>query len=279
MTASPTFRIAGVMGWPVGHSRSPRLHGHWLARYGIQGAYIPMPVRPETLGDALRALPILGFAGCNLTVPLKEIALGYLDEVDDEARRIGSVNTVIVRTDGSLYGRTSDGFGFIENLKDRVPEWQPSAGPVTLFGAGGSARSIAAALTAAGETEIRIVNRTLDRAEALARDLGAGLVPYAWDDRQTAIQGAHLLVNTTTQGMVGHSPLDIVLRDLQPDAIVADIVYTPLETPLLLAARLAGYRPADGLGMLLHQARPGFEAWFGVAPEVDERLRQAVLAP
>ena len=278
MTAGAVFRVAGVMGWPVGHSRSPRLHGHWLARYGIQGAYIPMPVRPETLEQALRALPILGFAGCNLTVPLKELALGYLDELDAEAKRIGSVNTVIVRADGSLYGRSSDGFGFIENLKDRVPGWQPGAGPVTLFGAGGSARAIAAALTSAGETEIRIVNRTLDRAEVLARDLGSGLVPYAWNDRQAALQGAHLLVNTTTQGMVGQSPLDIVLRDLLPNAIVADIVYTPLETPLLLAARLADYRPADGVGMLLHQARPGFEAWFGVAPEVDDRLRQAVLA-
>jgi shikimate dehydrogenase len=280
MSAAPQpFRLAGVMGWPVGHSRSPRLHGYWLARYGIRGAYVPLPVKPENLEQALRALPVLGFAGCNLTVPLKERALAILDAVDPEARRIGSVNTVIVREDGSLFGITTDGFGFIENLRDRAPQWRPGAGPVAILGAGGSARAIAAALDRAGETEIRIVNRTLDRARTLVAELGDPLVAYSWDKRQEALRSCHLLVNTTTQGMVGEPPLDIAPTGLAAGAIVSDIVYVPLETPLLAAARAAGYHPVDGIGMLLHQARPGFEAWFGVAPEVDGALRDMVLAP
>lgn len=280
MSAAPQpFRLAGVMGWPVGHSRSPRLHGYWLARYGIRGAYVPLPVKPENLEQALRALPVLGFAGCNLTVPLKERALAILDEVDPEARRIGSVNTVIIRDDGSLFGLSTDGFGFIENLRDRAPQWRPGAGPVAILGAGGSARAVAAALHRASETEIRIINRTLDRARTLAAELGGPLTPYGWDQRQEAIRGCHLLVNTTTQGMVGEPPLDVAPLGLADGAIVSDIVYVPLETPLLAAARAAGYHPVDGIGMLLHQARPGFEAWFGVAPEVDEALRAVVLSP
>jgi shikimate dehydrogenase len=280
MTAAPPpFRLAGVMGWPVAHSRSPRLHGHWLARYGILGAYVPLPVRPEHLGQALRALPVLGFAGCNLTLPLKELAAPHLDAIDAQAARIGSVNTVVVRADGSLFGTSTDGFGFVENLRDRAGDWRPGSGPVAVIGAGGSARAIAPALVQAGETEIRIVNRSADRAAALVRDLGGSLTSHPWTDRQAALRGCHLLVNTTTQGMVGQPPLDLRPEGLADAAIVTDIVYTPLETPLLAAARAAGYRTVDGLGMLLHQARPGFEAWFGVAPEVDERLRAAVLAP
>jgi shikimate dehydrogenase len=278
-TQQQGFRLAGVMGWPVGHSRSPRLHGYWLNRHGIRGAYVPMPVRPENLEQALRALPVLGFAGCNLTVPLKERALSILDEVDAEARRIGSVNTVIVRPDGRLFGQSTDGYGFVENLKDRAPQWRPGSAPVALLGAGGSARAIAAALHQAGETEIRIINRTRARAEALAGELGGPLVACEWAERQAAIRDCHLLVNTTTQGMVGEAPLDLVPAGLAPGAIVADIVYVPLETALLAAARAAGCHPVDGLGMLLHQARPGFEAWFGVAPVVDAGLREAVLAP
>ena len=276
--SAPGFRLAGVMGWPVGHSRSPRLHGYWLNRYGIRGAYVPMPVRPENLEQALRALPVLGFAGCNLTVPLKERALSFLDEIDGEARRIGSVNTVIVGPDGRLSGRSTDGFGFVENLRDRAPQWRPGGGAVVVLGAGGSARAIAAALHQAGETEIRIVNRTRDRAQTLVRELGGPLRACDWAERQDALRGCHLLVNTTTQGMVGDAPLDLEPVGLASGAIVADIVYVPLETPLLAAARAAGYHPVDGLGMLLHQARPGFEAWFGVAPCVDAGLREAVLA-
>ncbi len=280
MSVAPqAFRLAGVMGWPVGHSRSPRLHGYWLARYGIRGAYVPLPVKPENLEQALRALPVLGFAGCNLTVPLKERALAILDAVDPEARRIGSVNTVIVRDDGTLFGQSTDGFGFIENLRDRAPQWRPGAGPVAILGAGGSARAVAAALHRAGETEIRIINRTLDRARTLVSELGGPLIACGWDERQDAIRDCHLLVNTTTQGMVGEPPLDIAPIGLAAGAIVSDIVYVPLETPLLAAARAAGYHPVDGIGMLLHQARPGFEAWFGVAPEVDAGLRDVVLAP
>lgn len=277
--AAPPFRLAGVMGWPVGHSRSPRLHGHWLARYGIRGAYVPLPVRPENLEQALRALPVLGFAGCNLTVPLKERALAFLDRVDPEAARIGSVNTVVVEDDGSLSGYTTDGFGFIGNLIDKANYWQQVAAPTTVVGAGGSARAIVAALINQGETEIRVVNRSFERAQRLAEDLGGPVSAYPWEERQEVIRGCRLVVNTTTQGMTGQPPLDLDPRDLIPTAVVTDIVYTPLETPFLAAARKAGYHAVDGLGMLLHQAVPGFIYWFGVVPEVDANLREAVLAP
>jgi shikimate dehydrogenase len=272
------FRLAGVMGWPVAHSRSPVLHGHWLARHGIAGTYVPLPVRPEHLAQALRALPALGFAGCNLTVPHKEAALAVLDHVDAKARHLGSVNTVVVRPDGSLEGFSTDGYGFMENLKAAAPAWRPDLGPAVVLGAGGSARAIVAALLDAGVPEIRLVNRTEARARTLAQDLGGAIVPWAWHHRADALDGAGLLVNTTTQGMVGEPPLDIDLAQLPGPAVVADIVYVPLETPLLAAARARGHVGVDGLGMLLHQARPGFAAWFGPQPAVDDALRQAVLA-
>jgi shikimate dehydrogenase len=272
MKLSGKARIAGVMGWPVGHSRSPMLHGHWLRRYGIDGAYVPMAVRPEKIGQALAALPALGFAGCNLTLPHKETALPHLAEVDGTARRIGAVNTIVVRADGTLAGSNTDAFGFLENLKAGAPGWRPDAGPVVMIGAGGAARAVGVALVDAGVSEIRILNRTRARAETLAEQLGPNCRALDWDGRGKALHGAALLVNTSSLGMAGQPPLDLALDALSKGAVVNDIVYVPLETPLLAAARRLGHAAVDGLGMLLHQGRPGFHAWFGVDPEVTRAL-------
>ena len=270
-------RLAGVMGWPVAHSRSPRLHGFWLQEHGIDGAYVPLAVRPDDVPYVLRALPKLGFAGCNLTVPHKEIALGVVDEIEPLAERIGAVNTVVVAADGRLLGRNTDAFGFYENLHAGAPGWRPEAAPAVVLGAGGSARAVVAALIDAGVPEIRLVNRTAGRAETVARELGGPVRVRPWDERAAVLAGAGLLVNTTTQGMTGQPPLDLDLRLLPPEAVVNDIVYVPLETPLLAAARARGNVTVDGLGMLLHQARPGFAAWFGIDPAVTPALRDFVL--
>lgn len=272
MKLSGKAKVAGVMGWPVGHSRSPMLHGHWLRQYGIDGAYVPMAVRPEKIGEALAALPALGFAGCNLTLPHKETALPHLAEVDGAARRIGAVNTIIVRADGSLAGSNTDAFGFLENLKAGAPHWRPGAGPAVMIGAGGAARAVGVALVDAGVPEIRILNRTRARAETLAQQLGANCRALDWDGRAKALDDAALLVNTASLGMAGQPPLDLALDALPKSAVVNDIVYVPLETPLLAEARRRGHAVVDGLGMLLHQGRPGFRAWFGVDPEVTRAL-------
>jgi len=272
------FRLAGVVGWPIDHSRSPILHRHWLDRYGIAGAYLPLPVEPAELPRLIRALPALGFAGCNVTLPHKTAVLPLLDYVEPEARRIASVNTIVVTPDGALRGSSTDGFGFLENLRAAVPGWCAAAGPAVIAGAGGSARAVIAALAAAGVPEIRVINRTGRRAVALAEELDASLQVWPWAARSKALEGAALLVNTTSQGMAGHPPLDLDLAGLPPAAIVADLVYVPLLTPLLAVARDRGNPIVDGLGMLLHQARPGFEAWFGIAPPVDAALRRAILA-
>jgi shikimate dehydrogenase len=268
------------MGWPVAHSRSPLLHGFWLDETGTDGAYVPLPVRPEHLERALRALPILGFRGCNLTIPHKQTALGIADRVEPLARRIGAVNTIIVAPDGSLEARNTDVFGFRENLREAVPDWQPAAGPAVILGAGGSARAVAAALTDAGVTEIRIVNRTLSRAETVARDLETSatrITVHPWSEVSDVQRHAGLLVNTTSLGMIGEPPLALDLL-LPPTAPAVDIVYVPLETDLLTAARRRGNPVVDGLGMLLHQGRPGFEAWFGASVRVTPKLRAVINA-
>ncbi|WP_211230560.1 shikimate dehydrogenase [Inquilinus limosus] len=283
MTLTGKGRLAGVIGWPIRHSRSPQLHGHWLARYRIDGAYVPMAVPPERLQAALRGLAALGFRGCNVTVPHKEAAMALVDELDPLARRIAAVNTIVVREDGSLFGTNTDGFGFLANLQAGASldagegGWSAAAGPAVVIGAGGAARAVIVALADAGAPEIRLANRTRARAETLAAELGGPIAVVDWADRAAALDGAALLVNTTTEGMVGRPPLDLPLDALPPAALVNDIVYAPLETPLLAAARARGNPVVDGLGMLLHQARPGFEAWFGVAPTVDAALRAAVL--
>ena len=277
-TLSGKAKLAGVMGWPIGHSLSPCLHGYWLRRYAVDGAYVPLAVRREHFAGAVRMLPRLGFAGANVTVPHKEAALAAVDEAAGEARRIGAVNTIVVRADGSLMGWNSDGFGFMENLKAGLAEWNPGLGPAVVLGAGGAARAVCAALVDGGVPELRLVNRTASRAEALAADIGGPIEVVSWAERESALDGARLLTNTTTLGMAGSPPLDLALERLPPEAAVTDIVYAPLRTPLLVAAAARGNPTVDGLGMLLHQARPGFAAWFGVEPEVTDEMRAFVLA-
>ena len=270
-------KLAGVIGWPVGHSRSPLLHGHWLARYQIDGAYVPLAVKPEDLPQALAALPKLGFSGLNITLPHKERALQLVDEADDVARRIGAANTIWVGDDKRLYATNTDAFGFIETLRTGAGNWHAGAGPALMLGAGGAARAVLVALLDAGVPEIRIANRTRARADALAEEFGDRAVPLPWPVGPQALDGAQLLVNTTSLGMSGQPPLDVRLDALAPGAVVMDIVYTPLETALLAKARSRGLVAVDGLDMLLHQARPGFEKWFGVAPQVDQALRAEIL--
>lgn len=278
VTVTGHGRIAGVIGWPVAHSQSPRLHGFWLRRYGVDGAYVPLAVDPTHVEEAIRALPYLGFRGSNVTVPHKETAFRLSDRLTERARRIGAVNTLIVEPDGTLLGDCTDGYGFIENLKAGASGWQGPAGPAVVIGAGGAARAVIVALLDAGVPEIRLSNRTRERAERLAREFGPAVTVVDWDHRASALADAAVVVNTTTQGMQGHPALDLSLDRLPESAVVTDIVYTPLETPLLAAARAHGCVTVDGLGMLLHQARPGFAAWFGVEPEVDDALRAHVLA-
>jgi shikimate dehydrogenase len=270
-TLSGSARLAGVLGFPVAHSRSPRLHGFWLRKHGIDGAYLPLPVAPERFPAAVRSLADLGFRGANVTIPHKLAAFEVCDVVDASAQRAGAVNTLVFR-DGTIHGANTDGFGFLESIREQAPGWRAEAGPAVLMGAGGAARAIAAALLDAGCPRVILVNRTPARAEELARALGGAIDVAA----APPLEGAALLVNTTSLGMAGHSALAIDLAPLSAEAVVADIVYVPLETPLLAAARARGLRVVDGLGMLLHQARPGFEAWFGVAPVVDAGLRAFV---
>ncbi|MFP6747083.1 MAG: shikimate dehydrogenase [Alphaproteobacteria bacterium] len=269
-------RLAGVAGWPITHSRSPRLHNFWLRAHAIDGAYLPLAIAPENFEAAVRALPKLGFAGCNVTLPHKEAALAAVDSADPAARRIGAVNTIVVAQDGSLEGSNTDGFGFLQALHDGAPELDLTEGGAVLLGAGGSAKAIAVALLDAGVPELIIVNRTRSRAQALADAVGATAAP--WEERAALLGSARLLVNCTTQGMRGQPALDLPLDDLPGEAVVMDAVYTPLLTPLLAAAQARGNRIVGGLGMLLHQARPGFAAWFGVEPVVDQALRDHVLA-
>lgn len=264
-------RIAGVFGWPAGHSRSPQLHNHWLERHGIDGAYVPLPVPPEHFCAAVRGVMAAGFVGANVTIPHKEAAFALCDERDASALRAGAVNTLVF-SDGRILGSNTDGFGFLESLRAAAPAWRPENGPAVLLGAGGAARAIVAALLDAGVPEVVVVNRTPERAEELARAIGGNIRAAAVPPLATAA----LLVNTTSLGMAGQPPLEIDLSPLPAHAVVADAVYVPLETPLLRAARARGLAAMPGLGMLLHQARPGFSLWFGVDPVVDQALHDAV---
>ena len=277
MTTLDNTIKAGVMGWPVGHSLSPRLHGFGLGEYGVNGTYDPLPVQPEDFKAALRNLPEQGFAGVNITVPHKEAAFEIVDTLDTVAKRIGAVNTVVVNADGSLAGSSTDGFGFLENLKEGVSGWSAGKGPAVVLGAGGASRAVTAALLDAGAPGVKLVNRTLSRAEQLARDVGGAITVVPWEDRVAALGDAAILVNTTTLGMEGEESLKLDLDPLPAQAVVTDIVYAPLETPLLQQAKKRGNPTVDGLGMLLHQARPGFRQWFGVEPAVTDALRAHVL--
>ncbi len=269
--------LAGVIGTPIAHSKSPRLHGHWLRRYGINGHYIPMDVASQDLEDAIRMLPKLGFVGVNVTIPHKEHVMTLADLVSDRAALIGSVNTLIFRADGKIHGDNTDGYGFIENLRQGAPDWDPAAGPAAVIGAGGAARAVLSSLLDVGVPEIRLSNRTKNRAEALQREFGQRIQVFDWVQAGNMFDGAMTVVNASSLGMDGAPEMRIPLDGLSPDAVVTDLVYTPLETSLLAHARSIGCRTVDGLGMLLFQAAPGFERWFGLQPDVDEKLRQAVL--
>jgi shikimate dehydrogenase len=277
--------FAAIVGWPVEHSRSPALHGFWLKQHGIDGHYGRLPVEPkraalDELVAFLKRTP--NARGCNLTLPHKIDIMPLLDRIDPLAKHIGAVNTVIKQADGTLEGRNSDGFGFLEALKQGAPGWQAAAGPAVVLGAGGAARAVIATLVAAGVPELRLVNRT----QSNAIDLGVAFTPNdgrriaieRWDERDEALDGATLLVNTTSLGMKGQPPLEIDVGRLPADAVVDDIVYVPLETRLLAAARARGQRCIDGLDMLLHQGRLGFEAWFGQKVAVSPEQRRAVAA-
>ena len=277
MTDHPRLPLAGVIGSPVAHSRSPALHGYWLRRYGIRGHYIPMDVGQADLAEALRTLPKLGFVGLNVTIPHKETVLGLADVVTDRAALIGAANTLVFRKDGKVYADNSDGTGFIANLRQHAPHWNPGSGPAAVLGAGGAARAVVAALIEAGVPEIRIANRTKQRAEAVRADLGAKVVVHDWVKAGNMLDGAATVVNTTSLGMVGKPDLRVPLDALDRHAVVTDLVYTPLRTQFLIEAEDLGCTVVDGLGMLLHQAAPGFERWFGHKPEVDDATRRAVM--
>ncbi|MDP2740246.1 MAG: shikimate dehydrogenase [Pseudorhodobacter sp.] len=277
MTDHPRIPLAGVIGSPIAHSRSPALHGYWLQRYGLKGFYIPMDVAQADLAQVLRTLPLMGFVGLNVTIPHKETVLALADIVTDRAALIGAANTLIFRKDGSIHADNTDGAGFIANLRQNAPHWQPQAGPAAVFGAGGAARAVVAALIEVGVPEIRLANRTRARAEALHTDFGAKVVVHDWVQAGNMLEGVATVVNTTALGMVGKPDFRVPLDALSPQALVTDTVYTPLKTALLIEAEERGCTVVDGLGMLLHQAAPGFERWFGHRPEVDEATRQAVL--
>lgn len=270
------LKRACVVGWPVAHSRSPLIHGHWLARYGIDGSYLREAVRPGEAADFLRSLRARGYVGCNVTIPHKEAAFRVADKTWPAARAAGAANTLWFEGDRLLADNT-DGVGFVSNVRATVPGFSFDGAVVSLLGAGGAARGIVYALKQAGVREIRLFNRTLARADALAAAFGANVKAFDWGERDDRSRGASLLVNTTPLGMHGIGALAMDLDVLDRDCVVADIVYVPLETPLLAAARKRGLATVDGLGMLLHQAVPGFERWFGVRPEVTEELRAVLV--
>ena len=269
---------ACVIGWPVEHSRSPLIHRYWLKQYGIDGAYEKEAVQPKDLARFLGSLEAHGYAGANVTLPHKEAALRLSAVADEAARAIGAANTLWLDQAGRLCAGNSDAYGFMTNLTAEAPDWNRGRRPVMVLGAGGAARAILYGLLNEGAARVLIANRTRNRAEGLAQAFGPSVQLVAWEDRHRALAGCGLLVNATSLGMTGRETLDIDLEALPADAVVADIVYSPLETKLLAAARAMGNRVVDGLGMLLHQAVPGFERWFGVRPEVTPELRAHVAA-
>jgi shikimate dehydrogenase len=276
MAQHTRFYLAGVMGQPVMHSRSPMLHNYWFAQQGMAGSYVPLAIAPEGLAAALRALQPLGFSGCNLTIPHKQEAMKIVDEVDAAARKIGAISCVTVRADGTLLGSNNDAFGFIRNVREAQPAWRADAGPIVVIGAGGGSRAVCYGLMLEGAKEIRLVNRNYERAQGIAQDFGSPIKAYPWEQRHDLLEGAAMVVNTTSQGMVGQTPLGIALDKLPTTALAADIVYIPLETPFLTAARLRGNPTVNGLGMLLHQGPLAWKAWFGIEPAVTAELRALV---
>ena len=264
------------MGWPVMHSRSPMFHNYWLKKHNLAGSYVPLAIRPENLAAALRGLHPLAFAGVNVTIPHKQEAMKIIDEVDELAKSIGAVSCITVRPDGSLAGTNNDCYGFIQAVKQEHPGWRAHAGPVAVIGAGGGSRAVCYGLAQEGAREIRLINRSFERARQIASEFGGPIKALEWKYRNDALEGAAMVVNTTSQGMVGNPALDLKLDKLPKSALAADIVYIPLETAFLAAARKRGNRTINGLGMLLNQGRPAWKAWFGIEPEVTPELRAKV---
>lgn len=273
----PKIPLAAVIGSPIAHSKSPQIHGHWLSTLGIQGAYIPMDVAPEDLEQVLRTLPKMGFVGANITIPHKEAVMEIVDVITDRAALIGAVNTLTFRADGKIMADNTDGYGFIENLRAGAPSWVPADGPAAVLGAGGAARAVIASLLDAGVPEILLSNRTRVRADRLKSVFGGRVTVYDWVKAGNMLDHAALVVNTTSLGMIGKPALRVPLDGLRPSMVVTDLVYAPLKTKLLETAEEAGCTTVDGLGMLLHQAVPGFERWFGTRPQVDRATRAAAL--
>lgn len=273
-----TPALAAVIGWPISHSRSPMLHGYWLRKYGIAGHYIPIGLRAQDFEAGIRSLPKLGFRGANITIPYKETVLHMANSVSDRAALIGAANTITFRGDGEIHADNTDGYGFIENLRQAQPDWDPRSGPALVLGAGGASKAVVSSLLSAGVPELRIANRTRQRSQNLADTYGAKVTVVDWNAASQAVEGAMTIVNTTSLGMQGQPPLNVSLAGAPGAALVTDIVYAPLITPFLAQAQERGLRTVDGLGMLLHQAVPGFQAWFGQRPEVTEDLRQYVLS-
>lgn len=269
--------LAGVMGCPIAHSKSPRLHNYWLSKHQIDGHYVPLHVERDNLEQAVRALPMLGFVGCNVTIPHKEVVIGIADVVTDRALKIGAANTLSFGGDGQIHADNTDAYGFIENIRQHMPGWSSRGKKITVIGAGGAARAVVVALQEQGATDICVVNRTKSRASELANAIGGGISVVDWADGQDLLPQTDMLINTTSLGMTGQAPLDISVSALAADALVTDIVYTPLQTDLLRRAQQHGCKTVDGLGMLLHQGVPGFARWFGVTPDVDEHLRRVML--
>ncbi|UYV37311.1 shikimate dehydrogenase [Rhodobacteraceae bacterium D3-12] len=269
--------LAGVIGSPIAHSKSPQLHHHWLRVYGLAGHYIPMDVATDDLKSVLQTLPKMGFVGVNITVPHKERVLEMADLITDRATLIGAANTLIFRKDGRVHADNTDGYGFIENLKQGAANWNPKAGPAAVLGAGGAARAVVASLIDSGVPEILISNRTRIRAEKLADDFGKRVRVVEWVKAGNIIEEAALVVNTTSLGMLGKPELRVPLDGLRREAVVTDLVYNPLQTRMLRVADEMGCKTVDGLGMLLHQAVPAFERWFGKRPVVDAATRAAAL--
>ncbi|MBD25116.1 MAG: shikimate dehydrogenase [Candidatus Marinimicrobia bacterium] len=278
MTSATTTRRAGIIGWPVEHSKSPVVHSYWLDHYSVEGSYVRLPVRPKELADALNSLAQRGFVGINITLPHKERALEFVDEVSPEAQRIGAANTIFVNERGRLLATNTDAYGFLANLRAEAPEFDVAEAPAVVVGAGGASRAVCVALQDAGVPEIYLVNRTESRAESIAESLGGNVKVISWNERSSHLHNAGLLVNTTSLGMTGQPKLEMDIGRLSGSGVVADIVYSPLETPLLAAAHANGLRTVDGLGMLLYQAQAGFEGWFGKKPAVTPSLRQHILS-
>jgi shikimate dehydrogenase len=269
--------LAGVIGHPIAHSRSPLLHKHWLRTYGLAGDYVPLHVAEHDLETVLRALPLMGFVGVNITIPHKVAVMDIVDHISDRAILIGAANTLIFRADGKIHADNTDGYGFIANLKQNAPGWQANAGPAAVLGAGGAARAVITSLIEMGATEVLLSNRTRPKADALKAEFGSKVHVVDWVQAGNMMEEATTVVNTTSLGMTGAAEFRVPLDGLRPGTVVTDLVYTPLRTRFLTEAQAAGCITVDGLGMLLHQAVPAFERWFGVRPEVDDATRAAVL--